>query len=183
VLCLEVLIVSLTLCSLFCYLRRVYKTQRQLNTLLKHFIYHTGICSIVLGLAIFWSTYFLYRHYRYHSELPSATIVIVYTIGDVIGPLALLISTVFQTLLSIRHQNSQYCQKICKICCKSRRQVMQEQPYMDTDRNENQTNPTSHPLNQPSHTYFSVPYTGAFTQVASDEHYPCIGEHTPLMIN
>jgi hypothetical protein len=32
VLCLEVLIVSLTLCSLFCYLRRVYKTQRQLTT-------------------------------------------------------------------------------------------------------------------------------------------------------
>jgi hypothetical protein len=43
VLCLEVLIVSLTLCSLFCYLRRVYKAQSQLTTLLKHFIYHTGV--------------------------------------------------------------------------------------------------------------------------------------------
>jgi hypothetical protein len=54
---------------------------------------------------------------------------------------------------------------------------------MDTDRNENQTNQPSNPLNQPSHTYFSVPYTGAFTQVPSDEHYPCIGEHTPLIVN
>jgi hypothetical protein len=62
--------------------------------------------------------------------------------------------------------------------------VTQEQPYnVDTDRKENQTNPTSCLLNQPSHTYFSVPYTGAFTQVASDEHYPSIGEHTPLIIN
>jgi hypothetical protein len=100
VLCLEVLIVSLTLCSLFCYLRRVYKTQRKLTTLLKHFIYHTGICSVVVGLAILWSTYFLYRYYRYPSEVSSATIIIVYTIGAVIGPLALLISAVFQTLSS-----------------------------------------------------------------------------------
>jgi hypothetical protein len=54
---------------------------------------------------------------------------------------------------------------------------------MDTDGKENQTNPTSRPLNQPSHTYFSIPYTGAFTQVASDEHYQSIGEHTPLIVN
>jgi hypothetical protein len=100
VLCLEILIVSLTLCSVFCYLRWVYNTQRQLTTWLKHFIYHTGICSVVVGLAILWSTYFLYRYYRYPSEVSSATIIIVYTIGAVIGPLALLISAVFQTLSS-----------------------------------------------------------------------------------
>ena len=52
---------------------------------------------------------------------------------------------------------------------------------METDGNENQTNPPSNPLNQPSHTHFSVPYTGAFTQVTSDEHYRNIGEHTPLL--
>jgi hypothetical protein len=177
VLCLEVLIVSLTLCSLFCYLRRVYKTQRQLTTLLKYFIYHTGICSVI-GLAILSSTYFLYRYYRHPSELLSA---IIFYIGGVIEPLALLISAVFQTLLSIRHQNNQYCQSIGKICCKSKRQARKERPYMDTDRNENQTNPSSHPLNQPSYTYFSIPYTGAFTQVTSDEHG--IGEHTPLIVN
>ena len=59
VLCLEVLVISIILCSLFCYLRRVYKAQRQrLTTLLKHFIYHTGICSVVVGLEILWSMYF-----------------------------------------------------------------------------------------------------------------------------
>ncbi len=175
VLCLEVLIVSLTLCSLFCYLRRVYKTQRKLTTLLKHFIYHTGICSVVVGLAILWSTYYLYRH---HSNISSAIVHAIFTIGVVIEPLTLLISTVLQTLLTVRHQNGQYCQKIC---CKSRHQVTQKRPYyMDTDRNENQTNPPSHPLNQPSHTYFSIPYTGAFTQVASDAY---IGEDTPLIVS
>jgi hypothetical protein len=51
---------------------------------------------------------------------------------------------------------------------------------MDTDGKENQTNPTSRPLNQPSHTYFSIPYTGAFTQVASDAR---IGEDTPLIVS
>jgi hypothetical protein len=180
VLCLEVLIVSLTLCSMFCYLRRVYKAQRKLTKLVKHFIYHTSICSVVVGLVILWSTYYLYRYYRHPSKILSA---IVHTLGGVIEALALLISAVFQTLLSVRHQNNQYCQKICKICCKSRRQVTHERPYMDTDRNENQTNQPSNPLNQASHTYFSIPYTGAFTKVASNEYYPCIGEHTPLIVN
>ena len=177
VLCLEVLIVSLTLCSLFCYLRRMYKTQRQLTILLKHFIYHTAISSIVVGLVVLWDTYYLYQYYRHPSEHLSE---IIYTIGTVLESLTLFVSAVFQTLLSIRHQNGQYCQKICKICCKSRPQVTQN---MDTDRTENQTNPPSNPLNQPSHTYFSIPYTGAFTQVASDEHYPCIGEDAPLIVS
>jgi hypothetical protein len=83
---------------------------------------------------VFWSKYFLYRYYRYHSKILS---VIIHVTGAAIEPLALLLSAVFQTLLSVRHQNGQYCQKISKICCKS---VTQGRPYMDTDRNENQTN-------------------------------------------
>jgi hypothetical protein len=136
--------------------------------------------SVIIGLVVLLEMYFFYEYYGHTSELLS---VIIYTIDGAIEPLALLISVIFQTLLSIRHQNGQYCQKIRKICCKSKLQVTQEGPYMDTDSKENQTNPPSNPLNQPSHTYFSVAYTGAFTQVASDEHYPCIGEHTPLIIN
>ena len=185
VLCLEVLVISIILCSLFCYLRRVYKAQRQLTALLKHFIYHTGISSAVMGFMILTSAYSLYRylHYRHTSKILSS---IVYIIIAVVEPLLMLISAVFQTLLSIRHQNGQCCQKFCKICCKSRhRAIPQEQPYMDTERNENQTNPPSNPLNQPSHTYsVSFPYTGAFTQVTSGEHHQYkdnIGELTPLI--
>ena len=179
VLFLEALVVSIILCSLFCYLRRVYRAQRQLTTLLKHFIYHTGIVGVVF--TILTSTYSLYRYYSHTAKISS--IIVAYNIiVAVVQPLALLTSAMFQTLLSIRHQNGQYCQKFCNICCKSRRKVTpREQPYMETDGNENQTNPPSNPLIQPSHTYFSIPYTGAFTQVTSDEHYRCIGEHTPLI--
>jgi hypothetical protein len=135
--------------------------------------------SVAVGLVALLEMYYFYQNYRHASQLLSA---IIHTIAAVIEPLVLVISAVFQTLLSIRHQNSQYCQKICKICCKSK---TQERPYMDTDENENQTNPPSNPLNQPSHTYFSISYTGAFTQVASDEHYlyNITGEHTPLITN
>ena len=177
VLFLEALVVSIILCSLFCYLRRVYRARRQLTALLKHFIYHTGISSIIVEFAILTSTSHLYRYHRH----PSSTIIVDIIIA-VILPLVMLVSAVFQTLLSIRHQNGQYYQKICKICCKCKA-IPRERPYMETDGNEleNQTNPPSNPLNQLSHTYFSVPYTGAFTQVTSDEHYRCIGEHTPLI--
>ena len=183
VLCLEVLTVALTLCSLFCYLHRMYRAQKHLTTLLKHFIYHTCISGTVVGFALLMSMYCLYRYY-YRSGHPSKILSgTVYTIGAVIEPLALFLSVVFQTLLSIRHQNGQHRKTFCEICCKSRCKVPREQPYTGTDRNENQTNPSSHPFDQPSHTYFSVPYTGAFTHVASDEHYQSTGEQTPLLIS
>ena len=185
VLCLEILVISIILCSLFCYLRRVYRVRRQLTTLLKHFIYHMGISSACVGFAILTSTYCLYQYiyYRHTSNTKFLSVIFAYNIIIVIvQPLALLVCAVFQTLFSIRHQNGQYCQKFCNICCKSRRKVTpRERLYMETDGNENQTNPPSNPLNQPSHTCFSVPYTGAFTQVTSDEHYQCIEEHTPLI--
>ena len=174
----EALVVSIILCCLFCYLRRVYKAQRRLTKVLKHFIYHTGISSVGVGFAILIS---IYRLYRYYNRLTSKIFSVIdgYILVAIVQPLLMLTSAVFQTLLSIRHQNGQY---ICKICCKFRHKAIpQEQPYMETDGNENQTNPPSNPLNQPSHTYFSVPYTGAFTQVTSDEHYRNIGEHTPLI--
>ena len=183
VLCLEILVISIILCSLFCYLRRVYKAQRQFTTLLKHFIYHTGISSMIVGFMILVSVNSLYRHYHRSSSSKSLS-AIIYAIDGVIEPLLMLISAVFQTLLSIRHQNGQYCQKFCRICYKSRHKATsQERHYMDTDRNENQTNPPSNPLNQPSHTHFSIPYTGGFTQVTvnSDKHYRCTEEYTPLM--
>ena len=50
------------------------------------------------------------------------------------------------------------------------------------DTMDQPTNPTSYPINQPSHTYFSIPYTGAFTEVTSDEcGQQSVGEHTPLV--
>ena len=81
VLCLEILVISIILCSLFCFLRRVYRAQRQLTALLKHFIYHTGISSIILGFAILTSTSHLYQ-YRHTSKI------LVIIIVAVVQPLA-----------------------------------------------------------------------------------------------
>lgn len=47
------------------------------------------------------------------------------------------------------------------------------------------TNPTSHPLNQPSHTTFSPPYTNGFTHISETPVIPCddsgVGEMIPLL--
>ena len=85
---LEALVVSMILCSLFCYLRRVYQAQRRPTTLLKHFIYHTGISSIGVGGAILTSMYCLYQYYRLTSKILSVIITIIVA---VVQPLALLI--------------------------------------------------------------------------------------------
>ena len=48
------------------------------------------------------------------------------------------------------------------------------------------TNPPSRPLNQPSHTYFSIPYTGAFTKVSSISEHSELkkeSEKTPLIMH
>ena len=181
VLCLEVLFVCLTLCCLFCYLRRL-QAHRQLTTLLKRFLYHTGINCIVVGCVTLMAIYCVYRYYRHPSKKLSGA---VYALTSIVEPLLVFISVVAQSLLSIRHQNGRYCGQYCTIlggiCCKTKNEAQRQ--FMNTDRNENQTNPPSHPLNPPSYTYFSVPYTGAFTQVTSDEHHQSMGEHTPLMIN
>ena len=57
----------------------------------------------------------------------------------------------------------------------------------DTDE-INQTNPSSHPLDQPSHTTFPIPYTGGFTDItekyiirSSGVNYNNTGEMSPLL--
>ena len=105
VLCLEILTVSLTLSSLFCYLRQLYKAHQQLTLWLKHFMYHTGISGVVVGFVTLMLTYCLYRYYRHPSKSFSETF---YIIGAIVEPLTFFLSVIFQTLLSIRHQNGRY---------------------------------------------------------------------------
>lgn len=50
------------------------------------------------------------------------------------------------------------------------------------DRSDPPTNPTSHPVHRPSYTYFSVPFTGEFTQITestwneNEEQTPLVGD-------
>ena len=108
----------------------------------------------------------MYDIYRYYNEDPSEFLSkAFYTAFGIGEPLLILVSAILLTLLSIQRRGDKR-QKMCSgYCCKQRQ-------YVDLDDNEsqNETNPSSHPIYQPSHTYFSIPYTGQFTQVSGIEH-------------
>ena len=48
-------------------------------------------------------------------------------------------------------------------------------------KSDTPTNPTSHPVNRPSYTHFSVPYTGGFTQITDGAQGENEGEESPLI--
>lgn len=164
VMCLEVVFVCIVLCFIFCFVR--WRLQNwQTTGLLKTFLYYTIINATLMGLNLLSVAYCIYRFYVKPSKFISDVIYI--TLGTVL-PLIIFISVVFQSLLSVQTTRNERG---------SRTTVNQVRRDVDTD-NENITNPTSHPINQPSHTYFSTPYTGAFTQASfrdnSEERRPLI---------
>ena len=170
IMCSEILVVYFTLCILFCLLRRKLRNT-QLTSLLKRLMYLAGINTAIMGLATLSAMYCLFRYKDYPSTVFSITIYVVLGIGE---PFICLVSCVFHSSLSICRQNHFGC--MCTGCCTVKQGVV---PL--GNRNETATNPTSHPVNQASHTYFSVPYTGAFTQVMSGEQTQTKGEETPLI--
>ena len=170
--CAEVLFVYIILCILCCFLR-CHLQNKQLTTLLKIFLYHTGTNTTIMGFATFIEIYCIYRYYNHPSKLLSR---VFYVITGVGGPLLLLVPAILQSLLSLKHGSNRRT-KSCEFCCKRKQDV-------ELNVNDSQeTNPTSHPLNQPSHTYFSIPYTGQFTQVSVTEqlHSEKNEEKSPLI--
>ena len=172
VMCIEVVTVSAVFSGLFCYLRWRLKN-RKLSTLLKHLLYLTGINTVIMIFTMMAAVYFIYRYNRPPSETLS---VVAFSIICAREPFLFFVSTTFQSFLSIRRQNHSI--RSC-ICCKKDH----ERLHMDVTNKHDQTNPTSIPINQPSHTYFSVPYTGAFTQVSLGEHNAENNEGTPLIMH
>ena len=159
----DIVLVCIALCCTFCFIRKRIQNKRTI-VLLKNLLYHVGMNAIVMGLLILFTVY-----YTHSSKSLSDTVSIVGAVGF---PLVLFLSQLF---LSVKSRSGEGF----KCCCKVNHR---QHHYLDTDRNMNLTNPTSHPINQPSHTYFSVPYTGAFTQVTSNEHIESEGEERPLII-
>lgn len=179
VMCTEVILLCITLGCMFCFLRRRLQSDR-LTALLKHLLYHSGINAAIMALNALVMAYCSYRYFVHPSEQLSFALYLIISLEE---PVFFFVSVLFQSVISISHQSShKSCTAVCSYC--TRNDGDSERYMVNTDRNENRTNPISHPLDQPSHTYFSVPYTGAFTQVTSGEHrQQSIGEHTPLMIN
>ena len=155
--------------TLICYLHWQLKT-RKLSTLLKHVLYLTVINTVInTAIMMFATILAVYSICREKRQLPEASFVAFFDFFCAGEPFLCVVSALFQLFLSIRYQNHINC-----ICCKRARGRLR------LDTMDNQTNPTSVPINQPSHIYFSVPYTGAFTQVTSSQS---VGEHTPVMVN
>ena len=140
---------------------------RQTTILLKKLLYHTGINAVMVGINLLAVTYSFYRSRVHPSELMFD---IVNTILGIPLPLIVFFAVMFQALLSIRTAKSQSrSYTVHQIKCHNG----------DTDC-EDPTNPTSHPISQPSHTYFSAPYTGAVLTI-STEHTNSEGENRPLL--
>ena len=165
VMCLEVVLVCIVLCCIFCLVRCRVRN-RQTTILLKKLVYHTGINAVMMGINLLAVTYSFYRSRVHPSELMSD---IVNTILGILLPLIIFVAVLFQALLSIRTAKGQS------------RSYTVHQIKCNGDTNcEDPTNPTSHPINQPSHTYFSAPYTGAFLTISA-EHTNSEGERRPLI--
>ena len=152
--CTEVIIVCITLCIMFIFLNWQLRNNR-LNILMKHLLKLTVInASIVLFIALI-AAYCVYRYLEDPPKSITNIFQIIYGIGY---PLLFTLSMIVHSLVSIQCQGC--ARKI--LCCKRREQGREE---INPDSSDNFTNPSSHPVNQPSNTYFSVPYTGAFTKV------------------
>ena len=170
----EILLVCVALCSLFCFLRRRLQN-RHITNLLKNLLYYT-MCNMVIVIFTILLTitcYYLYHNY----PLPSLSAAVTYVSGVGI-PLVVLVFTVMLLPLAVRSESCKCtCNNFCFKICRRRQQV-----NLNVNESQNeQTNPSSHPMNQPSHTYFSIPYTGEFTQVSVNNRSEDNGESTPLI--
>ena len=170
----EIFLVCVAMCTLFCFLRRRLRNS-QLTNLLKNLLYYT-VCNMVLVIFTILLTitcYYLYHNY----PLPSLSAAVTYVSG-VGTPLVVLVFTVMLLPLAVRSESCKCtCNNFCFKICRRRQQV-----NLNVNESQNeQTNPSSHPMNQPSHTYFSIPYTGEFTQVSVNNRSEDNGERTPLI--
>ena len=168
IMCADVILVCIVLCCCICFIRRRVQNHQTL-VLLKNLLYYTGMNATVMSVNLLTVIYCFYRYnveskHLYFSPTLSDTINII--IGVVL-PLIIFILVIFQSALSIQTTKSQ----------SSRQSVDYVGHGRDAD-DECPTNPTSYPINQPSHTYFSIPYTGAFTKVSSSGSEE---EQTPLI--
>ena len=139
--------------------------------MLKYLLYLTGINTTIM---VFTAMEAVYSIYRYTKPLdPSQTLAI--TAFATISAGEPFLFFVSASYLSILRQNF----KTCITCCKRDRAAAEGQ-HVDVTNDNAQTNPASCPINQPSHTYFSVPYTGAFTEVTEHNENK---EKAPLLMH
>ena len=169
----EVILVCFVACVVYCFLHKIVQN-RQSASLLKRSQYIIAInISFFVFCVIFIITTFV-------NIQPITLYISLYF--SVLFPLCLQVWITLYFLLSL---NIKSCPKFLRfIRTQARISTPTPQSARDfgIDKSDTPTNPTSHPVNRPSYTYFSVPYTGGFTQItdgAQDE----TEEQTPLIKN
>ena len=169
----EVILVCFVVCVVFCFLHKIVQN-RQSATLLKRSQYIIGInISFFVFCVIFIITTFV-------NIQPITLYISLYF--SVLFPICLQVWITLYFLLSV---NFKSCPRLCHYLREQAGRISTPTPQsardFGIDKSDTPTNPTSHPVNRPSHTYFSVPYTGAFTQVSVSGHGD--GEEAPLIRN
>ena len=161
---LEVILVSLSLCVVFCFIRRRIRN-RQTAVLLRNSIIHVAINASIMGLDSSRAGYniYLWPKIRSSGVFPaqdiSLSITIIFALAIIIG-----VSVIVQAVLCI--QTSTERNTCCKRCCCT---LKEDQHYAVIDGKDTciASNPVSSRVNQPSYTNFAIPYTGGFTQITA----------------
>ena len=162
---LEVILVSISLCIISCFIRQRIRN-RQTAVLLRNSVIHIVISATIMGLDSFRTAYNVYSWSRinYSREISlDPTIADIFLVWDVIFMLAIGVSVITQAILCI--QTSTQGKTCCK-CCSCLMNHSQRYAAVD-GKDTAATNPASSRVSQPSYTNFPVPYTGGFTTQAS----------------
>ena len=164
---LEVILVSVSLCVISCFIRQRIQN-RQTAVLLRNSVIHIASNTAIMGLDCFRAVYNVYAWSKISSKEYSVdpTIVLIFLVWNVVFTLAVDVSVIIQAVLCI--QTSTQGNPCCKRCCF----MNPSQRYAGINRKDTAaTNPASSRVSQPSYTTFHVPYTGEFTQITTSTNF------------
>lgn len=161
---LEVILVSLSLCVAFCFIRQSVRI-RQTAVLLRNSICHVAINASIMGLDSLRAGYSIYKWCTLKSNADSSGFLDTTgaLIWDLLFLLAVVVSIIFQAILCVQTSTHKR-NTCCKRCCCG---TTEKYYYTVIDGKDAATSPDSSRVSQPSYTDFDVPYTGGFSQAAA----------------
>ena len=166
---LEVILVSISLCVVFCFIcRRIHN--RQTAVLLRNSVLHVTVNACIIGMDSFRMGYNIYLWSEIDRDSLGVNIphimYVVFYIWDIVFVVAVGVSIITQAVLCIQASTGR------NACCKSHCCILNVDQYRvirgsDGGKDASATNPASSHVSQPSYTDFAIPYTGEFTQVTA----------------
>ena len=181
---LEVILVSISLCVVFCFIRRRIRN-RQTAVLLRNSVIHVTVNACIMGLDSFRTVYNIYLWSEIGRDLLRGNIphimYVVFYIWDIVFVVAVSVSVITQAVFCIQASSGR------NTCCKSHYCVLNVDQYRvirgsDGGKDASATNPASSRISQPSYTNFAIPYTGEFTQVTASVNSDGEDERRQLII-